>query len=65
LTTVAPAAPDVASDGLIEIVMTLDVEQFGEMGMDLEDARSALGLPKSASKTEVIRRAVRFAAGSK
>lgn len=61
----APAQEEVASDGLISVVLTLTPDQYGEMGMDLEDARRALGLPKSAPKTEVIRQSVRRAAGSK
>jgi len=54
----------ITRDGVIEIVLTPTLEQYGEMGMDLEQARRSLGLPKSASKTEVIHAALRCAANS-
>jgi hypothetical protein len=53
------------SSDLVEVILTPTIEQYGEMGLDLEQARKALGLPKSASKTKVIHAALRCVAGSK
>jgi len=53
-----PPAPDA-----IEILMTLSLGQYAEMGRDLEAARQRLDLPKSASNTDVILKAVRMAGG--
>lgn len=46
------------ADGLIEVVLTLRPGQYREMGKDLEEIRSRLDLPSSASITQVIAEAV-------
>lgn len=50
------------ADGLIEVLLTLEPEDFAEMGMDLELVRRRLNLPSSAPKTTLVREAVRLAA---
>jgi hypothetical protein len=42
----------------VEVLMTLSLGQYADMGRDLEEARQKLKLPKSASNTDVILAAV-------
>ncbi len=50
------------SDGLIEVLLTLEPADYAELGMDLEKVRARLNLPLSASNTTLIREAVRLIA---
>jgi hypothetical protein len=52
------------SDGLIEVLLTLEPSDYAEMGMDLERVRERLNLPRSVSNTTLIREAVRLVAES-
>ena len=58
-TACIPPAPDV-----IEVLLTLDPDQYERMGEDLARVRESLGFPRSASNTEVILGALHNAAGS-
>lgn len=66
VTTPLASTPDAMRpprpDG-VEILMTLSLGQYAAMGRDLEAARQRLGLPKSASNTDVILKAIRMAGG--
>lgn len=53
-----PPDPD-----LIEVLLTLDADQYAQMGHDLARLRVRLNLPESTSTTEVVLKAVHHAAG--
>jgi hypothetical protein len=46
----------------IEVLMTLSLSQYAEMGHDLDIVRQRLDLPISAPSDEVIRKALRLLA---
>jgi hypothetical protein len=48
----------VASDGLIQVELLLNLSAYAEMGKDLAAIRRRLDIPASASNTQVIREAV-------
>lgn len=60
----SPDAMQVPAPDAIEVLLTLSLSQYAEMGHDLEALRRQLDLPKSASNTEIILEAVHRQAGA-
>lgn len=55
----SPAAVRPPRPDAVEVLMTLSLKQYAEMGEDIERLRERLDLPKSASNTDLIREAIR------
>jgi predicted RNase H-like HicB family nuclease len=49
------------ADGMVEVLLTLSPAKYAEMGQGIERLRDRLGMPRSASNTELILRAVQVA----
>lgn len=54
----SPSAMQTPAPDAIEVLMTLSLGEYAEMGHDIEALRKQLNLPKSASNTAIILEAV-------
>ncbi len=61
----SPEAMKAPAPDAIEVLLTLSLSQYAEMGHDIEELRHQFDLPKSASNTEIILKAVHRQAGAR